>query len=505
MAKDCYNCGQQNTDDRTRCLKCDQPLPPIADKGQRPVLDVSRVPVPAEGRKLLDRIGTEPRIRIYVETGSNKGHQSASVTVARKLLERLTKKNPKLVLEFLCNDEDAAAKTKSIIGGSSLDGVPVEVTTFGVMFNPSKVDFSFSGAIDDPVATFRRINTTCLIGLQPYGWAGGAEIALAGEKMVILSKGSKHGALPETKPSLFPMPFNQLPFTEKASAAPSSDWVPTKPPDLTVKRILDTAQTSLSKPADMPAKSERVYVCPLYGMGKGQPMEALGAQVWINIGTALSRIARTKGLPGAVLLLNLSKDLGSSPTLWQDVKKAFAQDPGVKVIDTLISANQVDGVLKELQGGLKLCICTVGEDKDQRTMDRAYRECSLPPIFEGQGSLTQVMPMGRPFIKYSSRAAVDPTWPADYLPVPGFETLVAGLQKVCNAVGEKGSSQTLGSALDGLSGLFLQMLDPQSIVSHYFRECRKVVVDDRFDRLLWAAEALARIDLDRIGIDIPKA
>ncbi|WNG17051.1 hypothetical protein [Cystobacter fuscus] len=501
MAKTCYSCAQVNVDSLKRCFDCGQPLPPISDNGQRPSLDVSRFEIPAEGIKLLERLGQESRIRIYVETGSNKGHQSASVTLARKLIQRFKTRNPKLVLEFLCNDEDAASKARSIIGGKTLDKVAVEVTTFGRWFSPSRVNFAFSGAVDAPEVTFRRLNSQCFIGLQPYGWAGGAEVSMTGDKQVILAKACKLMAAPVTTQISFPVSFNRLPFTE--SDASSNDWVPQKAPDLTVKKILDYARGSLRLKSPRPHQGPRVYVCPIYGMGKGQPMEELGAKVWTNVGTALARIARTKGLPGGVLLLNLSKDTGSNPQVWRAVKQHFASDALVKVLDNPISFDDVDDIFEEFEKGLKLCICTVGGDKDQLTMDRAYRECPLPPIFEGQGSLTQVLSMGRPFIKYSSRAAVDAAWTSDYLPVPGYDNAVVSMQKLCNAIGETLDFKKPISP-DDLCGLFLQMVDPDSLLSSYFRECRKMAVDTRFDRLAWAAEALTRMNSHGIGTLIPK-
>lgn len=505
MPKKCYECQQTNVDSRSTCLACEYPLSPVTDNGVHPTINASAFEAPTAGIKLLNQLCTENRIRIYVETGSNKGHQSASVTLARKLLAWFNGWNPKLVLEFLCNDEDAAGKARSIIGGNTLDGVAVEVTTFGKWIGPSKVNYSFSGAVDAPEVTFGRLNTQYFIGLQPYGWAGGAEVSMAGDQQVILAKSCKMMASPATTKVPFPIAFNQLPFTEKQSASSSaSSWVPTKAPDLTVKKLLDLAKRSLELNESAPDKFPRVYICPIYGMGKGQPMENLGAQLWTNVGTALARIANTKGLPGRVILLNLSKDLGSNPMgVWPAVKKHFQGDPSVKVMEKLLSLEAVDDLFEEFTQDLKLCICTVGGDKDQLTMDRAYRECILPPIFEGQGSLTQVLSMGRPFIKYSSRASVDANWKSDYLPVPGYEQTVIELQELCNTIGDK-ITQKNPSVLDDLSGLFLQMFDSTSILRSYFTECRKLVVDQRFDRLAWAAEALLRIGSHHIGTEIKK-
>jgi hypothetical protein len=49
------------------------------------------------------------------------------------------------------------------------------------------------------------------------------------------------------------------------------------------------------------------------------------------------------------------------------------------------------------------------------------------------------------------------------------------------------------------------MVDPDSLLSSYFKECRKMAVDTRFDRLAWAAEALTRMDSHGIGTFIPKS
>ncbi|HEY6876658.1 MAG TPA: hypothetical protein VI299_01515 [Polyangiales bacterium] len=505
MPKVCYSCAASNLDRNARCADCGQPLPPIADNGARPVLDVSQFHAPGLGIKLLRDLGAESRIRIYVETGSNKGHQSASVTLARKLVGWFTTKNPKLVLEFLCNDEDAAGKTRSIIGGDTLEGVAVEVKTIGGNWisSPWWVRYAFSGAVDAPTVTFGRINCECFVGLQPFGWAGGAEVAIRGDKQVILAKGAGHTAKPVTTKMTFPIPFNRMPFIESPASSSGSAWLPTKKPDLLVKRCLDQARLSLRAPASPHLKDRKqIYVCPIYGMGKGQPMETLGVRLWTNIGSALARIARTPGLPGGVLLLNLSKDLGNNDgTVWQRVEQHFASDPGVKVYRRLLDDDDLDEIFEAFDRGLKLCIGTVGDDKDQRTMDRAYRECLLPPIFEGQGSLTQVLSMGRPFIKYSSRAAIDPAWTSDYLPVPGYDAAVVAMQKVCNALGEDLRFRPGNVSLDELSGLLLQMFDSTSLLASYFRECSKMVVDPRFDRLAWAAEALRRIELHTIGVD----
>lgn len=161
-------------------------------------------------------------------------------------------------------------------------------------------------------------------------------------------------------------------------------------------------------------------------------------------------------------------------------------------------------MFEAFEQGAKLCICTIGGDKDQRTMDRVYRECPLPPIFEGQGSLTQVLPMGRPFVKYSARAAVDKNWRSDYLPVPGYDDVIDEMQVVCNAIGDDLSVPKPKVALDRLCGLFLQMFDTQSILANYFAECRTIATCPKFDRLAWACEALARIDTENAGVPIPE-
>jgi hypothetical protein len=498
--KTCYGCGRRQLDSDKRCSDCGQPLPPIPESDRRPASSGAGEK-PTAGCKLLQRLGMEDRIRIYVETGSNKGHQSASVTLARKLIGWFERKNARLVFEFLCNDDDAAGKVRSIIGGATLDGVRVEVTTFGRFFDPARVNFAFSGAVDDPEVTFGRINALCFIGLQPLGWAGGAEIAMGLTKKVILSRSSKQFALPATTEMRFPMPFNRLPFAEKARADAAASPA-TNAPDRLVSDILDRAEASLTG-----AAARQVAVCPIYGMGVGQPMEALGDVVWSNVIRALVKIARTPRLPGGVVLLNLSKDLGSSGGLWPGLKRDFARD--VLVFDKLVDADDVATCFRRLEDdAIKLCVLTVGGDKDQRTMDRAYRTCRLPPIFEGQGSLTQVLSMGRPFLKYTSRAAVDPHWPSDYLPVPGYEELATEIQRISNIVGERLRPGAPGeAALDELAGLILQMVEPASagalarfgpaevpILSAYFAACRRMVLDPAFDRLAWAAEALTRLD-----------
>ena len=74
------------------------------------------------------------------------------------------------------------------------------------------------------------------------------------------------------------------------------------------------------------------------------------------------------------------------------------------------------------------------------------------------------------------------------------------MQVVCNLIDDKHLSRQ--DTWDRLSGLFLQMFDPSSIVSSYFNECRMMVTNQKFDRLAWAAEAMTRIDSRDIGIDI---
>ena len=472
------------------------PSPSLTLKSKKIAIHI--VP-PTRGMALLDALRGEARIRVYVETGANKGHQSASVTLTRKLIQWLSadkkKLNPALVIEFLCNDEDARSKAASIVGGDgkTLDGVKVEVTTFG-FFKPVTVNYAFSGAIDNPLVTFARLNAKCLVGLQPIGWAGGPEMvvtsAATSPKYLILTKGSGHTAKEATDTIPFPAVFKRLPFTEPAGAAPPL-WKPSNLSDRLVATIMDRALLSHGdsvKPAD------RIHVCPLYGMGKGQPMEDHGVKVWINVASGLLGLLANKAFQGRIILLNVSKDLGSSSAgRWAAIAQEFAADPGVLVEQTGVTTGRLDAIFEALAGATRLCICTVENDKDQKTMDRVYRESRLPPIFEGQGSLTQVIPMGRPFVKISMRAAADPAWPSDYLPVPGMEAVDVGIQRVSNNIVEDWTKPKFKACAAELAEMFWAMVDPTSEIWAYFQACRVVATDVNFDRLVWAAEALARL------------
>lgn len=454
-------------------------------------------PIPIRGMGLLDSLRQESCIRIYVETGSNKGHQSASVTLARKLVRWLqrdpkSKVNPKLVIEFLCNDKDALGKTQSIIGGKadSLEGISVKVKTWGSFFGPSAVNFAFSGAIDDPLVTYGKLNAKCLIGLQPMGWAGGAELVIAegpkSPRYTVLTQASGHGAEPATDAIEFPIPFKRLPFAEPASqGAPS--WSPSDRPDRLVAQIFDLAELSQST-------KRPIFVCPLYGMGKGQPMEEYGACVWTNVGSALLELTKRSEFPGSIVLLNLSKDLGSNPPgTWGAVSRFFESERAVRVETRGVTGPDIANIFESLSGEHRLCICSVLDNKDGRSMDRAYRTSRLPPIFEGQGSLTQVITMGRPFIKLSSRAAVDPAWPSDYLPVEEFKGVDERIQQVSNTIVNDWRKQLNSGCLHSLTDLLWDMFAEGSEVQQYFQACREIATDLSYDRLCWAAEALARL------------
>lgn len=444
---------------------------------------------PTRGMALLSKLKEQSRIRIYVETGSNKGHQSASDTVARKLVEWFARTpgpvNPKLVIEFACNDEDAAGKIKTMLQGGKIGSVPVEVLVLSKSTSLSQVDYAFSGAVDRPETTFPRLKARSFIGLQPYGWAGGAEMVIQAAdkdmKFTVLSQASSMNAWKAMDQSFFPLEFKRLPFTEEAEA--SEAFVPKEVPDKLVTLLLDAAKSSAT--AKVP-----IHICPIYGMGKGQPMEGYRRQVWTNLVSALAPVAHSLG--SNVILLNLSLDLGSdAEKTWGDVKQAFKGSKDVAIFDQLLDQNTVGSVLDAFKGGARVCVCTVGGSKSKQLMDRAYRESTLPPIFEGQGSLTQIMSMGRPFVKCSLRAAQDPSWPSDYLPIPGLEDMDLYIQRVANSIIEDWKEEAFEHRAE-LAELFVLMYQRESKIGQYFDACRKMVTNLAFDRLAWAAEVLDR-------------
>jgi hypothetical protein len=450
------------------------------------------VGLPVDGMGLLNALAKQPRIRVYVETGSNKGHQSASVTMAKKLVERFSvqSKTP-CTIEFCCNDRDAAEKVRSILGGSDIRGFPCEIKVLGED-SLKKVDYAISGAIDDPDKKFPKLKTKHLIALQPLGWSGGAEVVMSqgdytgGPKKVVLTRGAGLFSDPVNPAFTPPVPFHRMPFTEPTGSI--QPFKPTKAPDVIVSQLMDSARDSQGKPGSF-------SICPLYGMGAGQPMENYGSKVWINTTRALLELAGTEGFKDNVVLTNLSLDMGSDPKkTWGEVKAAFAKDPRVAVLDTpLTHPDHAQLVQEALRNGAKVVICSVTGGKDYRVMDRAYRESRLPPIFEGQGSLTQVISMGRPFIKLSSRASVDKSWPSDYLPAPSFKGIDEGIQRTSNSIIEDWSRSS-GHPERALAQTMLEMTRDDSEVSQYFRQCRDMVTHPGYDRLSWAAQALAHID-----------
>ncbi len=444
---------------------------------------------PERGLSLLATLGDEKRIRFYVETGSNKGHQSATVTLARKLIcwmrspRRPRSLSQDLVFEFVCNDADALQKARSIVGGTVLDGVKVELCGWPRWSSLSRVRYAFSGAIDDPVTTYQKLNSESLIALQPFGWAGGAEMVMCdGFESVVLNSGSNMRA-PRENPNIeVPFAFRRMPFTERDDNSSEERNVASSMPDRLVTSLLDAALESTDS-------SHPFSICPLYGMGKGQPMESSGATVWCNVGRALLNLHDTSGV--CSLLLNVSLDMGSTPiTMWPQVERELSREK-VHVIKEPVTT--LDGQRRVLEAMTRypIVICTVTGNKSHWVMDRIYRKSQLPPIFEGQGSLTQVLSMGRPFIKLSMRAFVDPSWPSDYLPVRSHGEIDTQLQIIANSlIDDKGD---IRERAERLGSLFHEMIKPQSEIRDYFEICRQIVTSTSYDRLIWAVEALARL------------
>jgi hypothetical protein len=462
-----------------------------APSAPSPVTTLIAPDPPSRGLSLLATLGDEARIRFYVETGSNKGHQSATVTVARKLLAwmrsplRSQNLNLDLVLEFVCNDQDALEKASSIIGGATLDGVRVSLVRWPTGFSSlSRCRYAFSGAIDRPEVTSPKLNADYVVALQPYGWKGGAEGIFCGERAAfVLTRGGGPTAPAVTTCDAvpLPMPFRRLPFTESASASSSSSETATSMPDRIVTSLLDAVRESSS--SDAP-----ILLCPIYGMGAGQPMSAHTEAVWNNVGRALMELNRQCG--ARVLLLNVSLDMGESPSgAWARVRTSF---PTAEVFTDAITSLDTAARVLEAARAKPLTVCTVTGSKSQWVMDRVYRESQLPPIFEGQGSLTQVLCMGRPFIKLSLRAWVDTAdWLSDYLPAPGYDTVDEELQKVANSIIER--SGDADERARKMAELMREMVKPGSLLCHYFEQVRRVVTCPSYDRLAWAMEALAEV------------
>ena len=309
---------------------------------------------------------------------------------------------------------------------------------------------------------------------------------MSGPKKVVLTKGAGLFSDPVNAGFTPPVDFHRMPFTEPSSSV--RDFQPTKAPDRIVSSLMNKAKASQGKKGSF-------SICPLYGMGSGQPMENYGSQVWINVGRSLLEMTESESFNDNIVLTNLSLDMGAKPDqTWAEVKEAFQNDPRVAIIDIpLTDPAHVQAVEDAMAGGAKVVICSVTGNKDYRVMDRAYRESKLPPIFEGQGSLTQVLSMGRPFVKLSSRAAVDRDWPSDYLPAPSFNGADVDIQRTSNSIVEDWSKSSDHPERQ-LASMMLDMSQSDSKVSQYFRQCRDMVTSPAFDRLSWAAEALAHID-----------
>lgn len=460
-----------------------------SEDGSRELPPLDESVLPARGMSLLAALGDQPCIRFYVESASNKGHQSATVTLARKLLEwmrsplRNRNLNLDLVFEFVCNDATTLEKARSILGGGELDGVPVRLRTWpGTFESFPRVAFAFSGAIDRPAFTFEKLNADCLVALQPYGWLGGPEALFVGKQpALVLTRGSQMTdpevtPLPEVR---FPLPFCRLPFTERSSSGGDTVQTATTMPDRVVTTLLDAVRRSAQSDAPL-------FLCPLYGMGKGQPMGDHGETVWFNVGHALLELHRRCGI--RVILLNVSLDMGESASgVWPRVQKELK---GAEVFTEAIT--HLEGLTPVLEAAVvaPLTVCTVTGGKSQWVMDRVYRESALPPIFEGQGSLTQVLCMGRPFLKVSMRATPNSPWTSDYLPAPGFEGMDEALQQTANLIIERKGDPA--ARAEQLALLMIQMFKPGT-VQRYFEQCRRMVVSPAFDRLAWAMEALAEL------------
>jgi len=431
------------------------------------------------GASILERLARAAELRILVDRGNGMGHQSASIQLARRIIARagITSAS-RLTLTFVYPTNSEKQKIEKLAPGGRLGGVAYRMLSEQEVQRESWIDFGFTGGSDRPSTEDMTgvVKSRYFVKLQPFRWHQD-EVIQCNDSYLSSTSTDVIGSHPamenvEYENSWYP-----------SDPIPVPDWSDVSGNRAALKAVVDAALGTRRVSA---VHRQRLLLWPIYGIGSNNPFGEETYRLLTNMvrGAAAARADGT--WEGSVLIVDLSQDRKEDG--WKRAYEQLTEHFEDVYVQQLESVPTLLGTMRLKSSGRPFIgICHISGGKPNDLMRYIYDICDLPPVFEGQGTASDVVPLGKPFLKPSMRymakqkVRLTPR-PSDYdyMPLAGYETTAKRWQEMANHLIEEEMEPA------ELVAFLEDAISPGSASDRYFKAVGSACGDPTGDRLTMA-------------------
>jgi hypothetical protein len=450
-------------------------------------------------RRLLGRIAAQQELRFFLDGTKNLGHQSATVSLLKRVIELLDYRGRITVVyadydnPFLGSTAEKIALLLPRVDPRSLDCCTTgHHTCDSIRFVRyadrhslrDQVEFGFTGGADDMAVNYaHELNVRCFARLQPYLWDDAAERKEDPyyESSRFEFADARHFYPVDACDGFRLLTYKPAPSRSRPVAASVWRWYERE-------QSFDAGLAMRTKNIRSLVAScshQSALLWPLYGL---QHFGDTAASIAANCAMLAMNVRCDAGPPIVIVSLSPAADcpgmsevlrLGGNSRL--SVLSGFDEHVG-EYLD--ISARIREAVCR--MGSAEVLFVIVGPVPGA-VFDRLLKIADLPPVIEGQATSSLAICSGRAFFQIPRPG---------HLIINSYPTAVSGRDYAAMSSSLNEAARRL-TCSDGHLALpldvVLDALDPQSDLSSYFRRLACSHGQDASDKFLVACRALAEL------------
>jgi len=267
-------------------------------------------------------------------------------------------------------------------GLAVFDGVPLHLRTVQEIRREPWVDFGCTGASDSLHDLLPVVRSRSFLWMQPFRWGNPERIHLRARGMITRDALATH-------PWMAGLGCPELAFSLPPPAEP--DWA----------RLGESRSLRVIRAALAANRRPEVALFPVYGLGAENVM-GLTHLLLRNVLLG-ARNAQERGLQSAILVLDLSAD--TQPQAIARLRQTLdqQQEGWSRHVCTEVDEDpdRVQARIDRLENN-GLLLVHAGGYKPQPVFDHVLGQSKLPSLFEGAGTGSRAVTLGRPFLQASN-------------------------------------------------------------------------------------------------------
>lgn len=413
----------------------------------------------------------QKEIRVFVEDGKGRGHQASSITLLHHLI-RIVPLSGATTVTLVCRNRNVPEQLAGFLPSlarpdAALAGVPLRLRMAEEIRREPWVELGCTGASDSTHDLLPVVRSRSFLWMHPFRWGNP-------ERIHFRERGVTTRDALTTHPWTADLGCDSLAFALPPPVEP--DWE-----SLPQTRSLQVVRAALAA-----GRRPDVALFPVYGMDGESTMGA--SHVLLRNVLLGAQDALRRGLAAAVLVLDLSPAV--QPEAISPLRRALdSWDEGLgKRICTEVE-EPPDSIRAKIAGLARggLLLVHAGGYKPQAVFDYVLSQAKLPFVFEGAGTASRAVTLGRPFLQASNlsfkarQLGRQPrSFEIAYPFLKGRWPLRRRLQRAADSVLFLQPEPSL------LGSVLLDCAHGDAALLGYFAALAADHGDPRHDRLLWA-------------------